>query len=137
MPKITEISHVFVDSAPPVLEPAVLYVSVKYRAIVHLCLCGCNEKVFLNLDADPDSWSFTFDGRTISVHDSVGNFGIPCRSHYIVRNNRVIWLSPLLGIDPKRALEEGRRRAKQAEPTPKGFRRWLQWRHQQRHERQQ
>jgi hypothetical protein len=102
MSKITKISYVFVDSAPDALQPETMYISTKYRAIVHLCLCGCREKVLLNLD--PDSWSFTFDGRSITIHDSVGNVGLPCRSHYIVRRNRVEWLSPLVGVDPEVAL---------------------------------
>jgi hypothetical protein len=100
--KITEVTYAFVDSAPEQLESGKIYVSTKYRAIVHLCLCGCNEKVLLRLD--PDDWSFTFDGRTVSIHDSVGNVGLPCRSHYFVRRNQVIWLRPLLDVDPKVAL---------------------------------
>jgi|SRR5579862_2715458 len=134
MPKVSEVTFVFVDSAPAVLEPATLYISIKYRAIVHQCLCGCNEKVYLNLDSDPDSWSFTYDGRTVSIHDSVGNVGIPCRSHYIVRNNLVIWLSPLLGLDPRRALKQARRNANAVEESPsKWIGRWLPRRQRRRH----
>ena len=102
MAKVTEVSYVFVDSAPETLESGKLYISTKYRAIVHLCLCGCGEKVLLNLD--PDGWSVTYDGRSISIHDSVGNVGLPCRSHYIVRRNHVQWLPPLVGLDPESAL---------------------------------
>lgn len=105
MPKITEVSYSFVNSAPETLEPGRLYISIKYRAIVHLCLCGCNEKVLLKLGPAPEYWSFTFDGRSISIHDSVGNVGLPCRSHYIVTRNRVKWLPALVDIDPKMALE--------------------------------
>ena len=124
MSKTTEVSCVFVDSAPATLEPGTLYVSTKYRAIVHLCLCGCGEKVLLNLD--PDSWSFTFDGRTISIHDSVGNVGLPCRSHYIVRRNRVEWLRPLTGTDPRAALTLGTHYREHAEiPRRQGLARWL------------
>jgi hypothetical protein len=104
MARVTEVEFEFVDSAPVQLRLGTLYVSTKYRAIVHLCLCGCGEKVLLKLD--PDAWSFTFDGRSISVHDSVGNIGLPCRSHYIVRRNRVEWLRPLSGMDPNLALAE-------------------------------
>ena len=124
MSKVTEVTYAFVDSAPKQLEPGKIYVSTKYRAIVHLCLCGCNEKVLLRLD--PDDWSFTFDGRTISIHDSVGNVGLPCRSHYFVRRNRVIWLRPLLEVDPKVAL--GQRSAshqKRKAPASKNIARWL------------
>jgi hypothetical protein len=104
MARVTQVEFEFVDSAPDPLRLGTIYVSTKYRAIVHLCLCGCGEKVLLNLD--PEAWSFTFDGRSISIHDSVGNVGLPCRSHYIVRRNRVEWLRPLSGIDPNLALAE-------------------------------
>ena len=129
MPKVTEITYEFVDSAPGTLQPGVLYISTKYRAIVHLCLCGCGEKVLLTLDSDPESWSFTFDGRSISVHDSVGNLGLPCRSHYIVRKSRVEWLPPLMSVDPAIVFEprlctEGRLKA----PKRIGHSRWLPWR---------
>jgi hypothetical protein len=124
MAKITEITYAFVDSAPDTLEPGTMYISTKHRAIVHLCLCGCTEKVLLNLD--PDGWSFTFDGQSISIHDSVGNIGLPCRSHYIVRRNRVQWLRPLVGVDPKAALELGRYGAEDQEvPRAKGLARWF------------
>jgi hypothetical protein len=102
MSRIHEIEYEFVDSAPSQLQLGKMYISTKYRAIVHLCLCGCNEKVLLKLD--PDEWSVTFDGRSISIHDSVGNVGLPCRSHYIVRRNRVEWLRPLDALDPRLAL---------------------------------
>src|SRR5665213_3084044 len=96
------IAYEFVDSVPYELEPDTMYISTKYRAIVHRCLCGCGEKVLLNLD--PTAWSFTFDGRSISIHDSVGNVGIPCRSHYIIEQNRVIWLPPLTEGNAQAAL---------------------------------
>jgi hypothetical protein len=124
MSKVTEVTYAFVDSAPEELEPGKIYVSIKYRAIVHLCLCGCKEKVLLRLD--PDDWSFTFDGRTISIHDSVGNVGLPCRSHYFVRRNRVIWLRPLLDVDPKTALGQRSARHESREaPASKNIARWL------------
>ncbi len=103
MSRFDVVSFAFVDSAPAELRAGTLYISTKYRAIVHSCLCGCGEKVVLNLD--PGSWRFTFDGRSISIHPSVGNVGLPCRSHYIVRKSEVEWLPPLTHIDPTLALE--------------------------------
>lgn len=97
------VSFLFIDSAPADLRAGTLYISTKYRAIVHSCLCGCGEKVVLNLD--PDSWSVTFDGRSISIWPSVGNVGLPCRSHYVVRKGQVHWLPPLTQIDPALALD--------------------------------
>ena len=124
MARTTEISYSFVDSAPALLEPGRIYISIKYRVIVHLCLCGCGEKILLNLD--PDGWSFTFDGRSISIHDSVGNVGIPCRSHYVVRRNHVIWLPPLSAIDPKAALDAMARHEEPLQAPPsKWLARWF------------
>jgi len=125
MRRVTRVTHEFVDSAPAQLEPGKLYISTKYRAIIHLCLCGCGEKVLLKLDPDPEFWSFTFDGRTISIHDSVGNVGLPCRSHYFVRQNRVEWLEPFIGIDRDAAL--GRTHSKQHPEgsAGKGLHRWF------------
>jgi hypothetical protein len=102
MSKIMRIKYEFVESAPETLQPGTMYVSTRYRAIVHLCLCGCGEKVLLNLD--PTAWRFTFDGRSLSIWASVGNVGIPCRSHYMVESSQVRWLPPLVDVDPGLAL---------------------------------
>ena len=32
-----------------------------------------------------------FDGRTISLNPSIGNWSYPCRSHYWIKGNRVVW----------------------------------------------
>src|SRR3974390_696300 len=103
MSKIVQLRYEFVESTPETLPPGTMYVSTRYRAIVHLCLCGCGEKVLLNLD--PSAWSFTFDGRSLSIWASIGNVGIPCRSHYIIERNRVRGLPPLVGLDPRLMLD--------------------------------
>lgn len=129
MTQIREIAFTFVDSAPETLEPGVMYISTRYRAIIHLCLCGCQEKVVLNLDSDPESWRITYDGRSISIEPSIGNVGLPCRSHYVVLRNRVRWLRPLLDVDPKVALEVGRHHVDySARSRPRWRPRWFPWR---------
>jgi hypothetical protein len=62
---------------------------VKYKAMVHLCLCGCGNKVVTPLS--PTGWRMTFDGKTISVHPSIGNWNLACRSHYWISDGRVRW----------------------------------------------
>ncbi len=124
---VNEIKYEFVDSAPATLEPGMMYISIKYRAIVHLCLCGCGEKVLLKLDPNrANGWAFTFDGRSISIHDSVGNVGIPCKSHYIVRRNHVQWLAPLDMVDAQSALGYRPQAVEEeAEPRQTGLRGWF------------
>jgi hypothetical protein len=79
----------FVEFVPDALEPGVLYISVPYATASHACACGCAEKVVTPIR--PTDWSVLWDGETVSLRPSIGNWSLPCRSHYWIRNNRVIW----------------------------------------------
>src|SRR5262249_14539462 len=39
----------------------------------------------------PTDWELTFDGESITLSPSIGNWSFPCRSHYWIRNNRAEW----------------------------------------------
>lgn len=82
------LEHRFVESFPEALEPGVLYVSLEYGSVAHSCCCGCGEEVVTPLT--PTDWNITYDGETITLHPSVGSWTLPCRSHYVIRRNRVI-----------------------------------------------
>ena len=79
----------FVEFIPTPLEEGKLYISCQYRTVLHLCACGCGTEICTPLH--PTGWSLTFDGELVSLHPSVGNWSEECRSHYIIRNNRVVW----------------------------------------------
>jgi hypothetical protein len=83
------LKHAFVDSAPDVLEDGVVYVSIRYRSVMHKCCCGCGSEVVTPLG--PTDWMLIFDGVSVSLDPSVGNWSLPCRSHYWIRNNRAFW----------------------------------------------
>jgi hypothetical protein len=87
--KIDRVTQKFVTSFPDELEPGVLYVSLEYDTTLHLCACGCRNQVVLPLD--PTGWSFTYDGKTITLSPSVGNWSFPCRSHYVIERGRIRW----------------------------------------------
>ena len=89
MPKTHKLKHVFVESFPDVMEDGTLYISVQYCSAGHKCCCGCGREVVTPLS--PTDWSLTFDGDSITLHPSVGNWNFPCRSHYWIRKNRVKW----------------------------------------------
>lgn len=89
MPRTNRISHSFVKSAPDKLEQGVLYVSMEYASAVHLCCCGCGREVITPLS--PQDWKLTFDGESVSLNPSIGNWSFPCRSHYWIRSNRIRW----------------------------------------------
>ena len=88
MSRIDHYELAFVDYMPNSLEPGVLYISMRYATVIHLCACGCGEKVVTPLS--PDGWKLTFDGEGISLSPSIGNWDFPCRSHYWIKNNRVL-----------------------------------------------
>lgn len=79
----------FVEFIPPTLTEGVLYISMKYGTAVHKCCCGCGHKVVTPIT--PTDWSLSFDGESVSLYPSIGNWQIPCQSHYWIKKNRVVW----------------------------------------------
>ena len=81
--------HEFVDHIPEQLDEGVLYVSIQFGTVVHRCVCGCGEEVVTPLG--PAEWRLTYDGRTVSLEPSIGNWSFPCRSHYWIDEGIVRW----------------------------------------------
>lgn len=81
--------HKFVDPIPDEISPDTLFISLEYGTCVHLCGCGCKNEVVTPLS--PSDWKLTYDGETISLHPSIGNWSFDCRSHYFVKNNKISW----------------------------------------------
>lgn len=88
--ELKEFEMRLVRRVPETLEFGVLYVCFECNVVIHLCACGCGEKVVLPID--PNFWVAQYDGEQISLSPSVGNFQFKCKSHYWIRNNRVIWV---------------------------------------------
>lgn len=84
--------HAFVELMPDVLEPETLYISIEYTVAIHSCACGCGERVVTPLS--PAEWRLTFDGETVSLWPSIGNWSFDCQSHYSIEGDRVIWDEP-------------------------------------------
>jgi hypothetical protein len=38
----------------------------------------------------PAQWRITFNGEAVSLYPSVGNWNLPCRSHYILKDGEVL-----------------------------------------------
>lgn len=89
MRALRQVRHEFIALLPEKVEEGVLYVSLKYKNMVHLCFCGCGSQVVTPLS--PTGWSITFDGRSVSVQPSIGSWNLPCRSHYWIRKGLVEW----------------------------------------------
>ena len=74
---------------PPVLEPGVLYVSEEFHTAAHLCACGCGAKIRTPLG--PTEWSVEETRSGPTLWPSIGNWQLPCRSHYWIRRGEIKW----------------------------------------------
>lgn len=86
--KVSALTPRFVEYIPERIEEGVLYVSERYGTAVHRCCCGCGREVVTPLS--PAGWSVRRNGGLVSLWPSVGNWNFPCRSHYVIRDNRVL-----------------------------------------------
>jgi Family of unknown function (DUF6527) len=98
--------HEFVDLIPEGrdLKEGILYVSISYATTIHRCCCGCGTEVVAPLS--PTDWQLIFDGESVTLDPSIGNWSFPCRSHYWIRKDRAEWALPM----SQREIEAGRQR---------------------------
>lgn len=111
---------------PRELAPGILYVSKEYEVAGHLCACGCGNKVITPLG--PAEWRFTEYNGLPTLTPSVGNWQLPCRSHYVIHRGRIEWAGQWseAAIIAGRNAEESRRQAYyESRQAPRGFWAWL------------
>ncbi|TAU59051.1 DUF6527 family protein [Rhizobium ruizarguesonis] len=78
-----------VQYIPKALEPGVLYVAAEFDIAAHLCVCGCGTKVTTPLG--PTEWQVNDTGHGPTVVPSIGNWQLPCRSHYVITGGKTLW----------------------------------------------
>lgn len=70
-------------------EDNVIYISKKYGSTVHKCLCGCGEKTVLPINniinGEDLGWQMFEDEKGLTFTPSVGNYQLPCKSHYVIQ----------------------------------------------------
>jgi len=120
-----------VEQMPSLLQPGTLYASQAYRTAAHLCACGCGEKVRTQLG--PLGWRLTKGRAGPTLNPSIGNWQKPCRSHYYIRNGRVLWMEDWTDeeVHQGRRAEERRRDAHFRRHRGGWWARlrdWLKWR---------
>jgi len=82
-------THKFVKFIPTELEDDILYISLDFCTVVHKCCCGCGNEVVTPIS--PTDWKLTFNGESISLYPSIGNWNFDCKSHYWIKNNKIKW----------------------------------------------
>lgn len=108
MTRVDRLEPTFVEAIPEHLDPGTIYISIPYATVQHLCCCGCGNEVVTPLH--PIHWVLAYDGDTVSLDPSVGNWSLPCKSHYVIRRNEVRWARGW----SEEEIEAGRRRDHQA-----------------------
>ena len=81
--------HRFVEIIPDAVEDGVLYISLKYCTAIHKCVCGCGNEVVTPIS--PTDWKLIFDGKTVSLSPSIGNWSFNCQSHYWIKRNKIVY----------------------------------------------
>jgi len=127
--KVAHIVPEFVISFPEQLELGVLYVSATFSTSAHSCACGCGREVITPLS--PAQWVLTFDG-SVSMRPSIGNWALPCQSHYVIDHGVIRWARGFTGDEIERNRGSDRRILDEASRAREGWwqrlRRWLGWR---------
>lgn len=118
----------FVEVLPDfdTIKAGEIWISHTHRTVNLRCPCGCGDLTVLSIH--PSRWHVYYDGKSVSLDGPTGgsvwaNSG--CGSHYLIKNNTVIWME---GIDPVRHLEyqdRERERMVALQPDRRPLRSWL------------
>lgn len=100
MKRRVEVDHRFVDVLPAALEAGVVYISGPHNIAAHLCCCGCGAEIVTPLGKA--GWTLRYDGQ-VTLSPSIGNGALACRSHYVIRESRIQWLSDMTAGQHARA----------------------------------
>lgn len=135
MRSVTRIKPILVKYIPAHadMKEGELYISQEYATAAHLCCCGCRQEVVTPLN--PAKWRISLRNGVATVRPSIGNWGYPCKSHYFISNNQVVWAGAyseqeiqLVQDHDKKAVEHLVRK-KQTQHQPVGlldtFVRWI------------
>ena len=72
------VQHQFVEYIPEHIHEGILYISMPFATAIHKCMCGCAMEVVTPLS--PKDWRLTFDGMTVTLAPSIGNWKSKCKS---------------------------------------------------------
>lgn len=88
--RLATIEPVFTDHIPDSPEYGKLYVCEKWHVAIHLCPCGCGNWVQTPLTKE--WWTMYKQDGKVTLRPSIGNFSLPCKSHYYITENHIDWL---------------------------------------------
>jgi hypothetical protein len=89
-----ELKVEFVKYVPQELTQGVLYVSEEFGTAIHLCACGwCRVKTVTPFHIGDRGWKYTrSEDDKVTLLPSIGNYQMPCKSHYWLKDNQIVWI---------------------------------------------
>ena len=105
-----KIKLLHVEYLPKELDKGILYVSMEYNVAGHVCPCGCGSKVITPLGQG--EWNFTETQGLPTLYPSIGNWQLPCRTHYWITEGEIEWSYQWTDaqIEEGRKMEERQRK---------------------------
>jgi len=91
--KNNNLDHEFVEFIPDDLRAGTIYISMQFATAVHKCCCGCGNEVVTPFS--PTDWKLIFNGVSVSLTPSIGNWNFKCRSHYWIREGQIVWVADM------------------------------------------
>jgi hypothetical protein len=79
----------FVKYIPKDIEEGFLFISLPFQTAIHKCPCGCGKEVVTPIT--PLGWKLIKNKETVTLKPSIGNWDFPCRSHYWIIKNEIVW----------------------------------------------
>lgn len=124
------IKHKFVEFIPDIIEEGILYISIEYSTAVHKCICGCGNEVVTPIS--PTDWELRFNGKSVSLNPSIGNWSFECKTHYFISRNRILLARKWENweIEEGREEDEDKKRQffkKESKRIGDNFPRWLKF----------
>lgn len=74
------------------MENGIIYISTAFGTAIHLCCCGCGNQTVTPIGLNKNGWGVMFNQHVVTLTPSIGNFQFPCKSHYFIQNNKVVWV---------------------------------------------
>lgn len=79
----------FLKYIPEDLDEGIIYISKEFKLAIHLCCCGCKSETVTPLGKG--EWNYIKEEGKITLHPSIGNYSLPCKSHYSIIQGSVKW----------------------------------------------
>lgn len=93
--EIRHINEILIEGEDK-LENGVLYIDDSSPYVEFLCPCGCGRVTMIPTNRNYECiqhpyWDISESNGTVSLSPSIYSTGFDCKSHYFIKENKIIW----------------------------------------------